>query len=114
MRFYRKFIYFQFRKSFNKRGQLFTVSFVFSLSLANRLLKLLNPTANGENSKHYIQEQVITTLAMVTDTSEATLAKVHFYECCCFHLSIFVADCILIRQHYPSIMPLLLNILRTM
>lgn len=42
--------------------------------IVERLLKLLNPTT--ANPKRYVQEQVITTLAMVADASEATFAKV--------------------------------------
>ncbi|KAH9833385.1 ARM repeat-containing protein [Rhodofomes roseus] len=55
--------------------------------IVERLLKLLNPASGSP--KRYVQEQVITTLAMVADASEATFAK-----------------------HYSSIMPLLLNILQ--
>ncbi|KZT64897.1 ARM repeat-containing protein [Daedalea quercina L-15889] len=55
--------------------------------IVERLLKLLNPLSGSP--KRYVQEQVITTLAMVADASEATFAK-----------------------HYSSIMPLLLNILQ--
>ncbi|KIY43233.1 ARM repeat-containing protein [Fistulina hepatica ATCC 64428] len=55
--------------------------------IVERLLKLLNQS--DTNSKRYVQEQVITTLAMVADASETTFAK-----------------------HYPTIMPILLNILQ--
>lgn len=45
--------------------------------IVDRLLKLLNPTGEGaKQPKRYVQEQVITTLAMVADASEATFAKV--------------------------------------
>lgn len=46
--------------------------------IVERLLKLLNPgSANGgKQPKRYVQEQVITSLAMVADASEATFAKV--------------------------------------
>lgn len=45
--------------------------------IVERLLKLLNPTGeNPTQPKRYVQEQVITTLAMVADASEATFAKV--------------------------------------
>ncbi|KAM6503013.1 Armadillo-type fold [Amanita muscaria] len=54
--------------------------------IVERLLKLLNP---GRQVHRYVQEQVITTLAMVADASEATFAK-----------------------HYSTIMPLLMDILR--
>ncbi|KAI0077247.1 ARM repeat-containing protein [Panus rudis PR-1116 ss-1] len=58
--------------------------------IVERLLKLLNPGASGgPQPKRYVQEQAITTLAMVADASEATFAK-----------------------HYSSIMPLLLNVLQ--
>ncbi|OBZ65152.1 Importin subunit beta-3 [Grifola frondosa] len=59
--------------------------------IVERLLKLLNPgLADGtKQPKRYVQEQAITTLAMVADASEATFVK-----------------------HYSSIMPLLLNILQ--
>ncbi|KAF7978256.1 hypothetical protein HWV62_1080 [Athelia sp. TMB] len=58
--------------------------------IVERLLKLLNPAGDGATQpKRYVQEQAITTLAMVADASEATFAK-----------------------HYASIMPLLLNVLR--
>ncbi|KAF8637449.1 hypothetical protein AX17_002814 [Amanita inopinata Kibby_2008] len=56
--------------------------------IVERLLKLLNPTHPGQVHR-YVQEQVITTLAMVADASEVTFAK-----------------------HYITIMPLLLDILR--
>ena len=47
-------------------------------SIVERLLKLLNPAATDatKQPKRYVQEQVITTLAMVADASEATFAKV--------------------------------------
>ncbi|KAH9918693.1 ARM repeat-containing protein [Amylocystis lapponica] len=59
--------------------------------IVERLLKLLNPgsTDSAKPPKRYVQEQVITTLAMVADASEATFAK-----------------------HYSAIMPLLLNVLQ--
>ena len=46
--------------------------------IVERLLKLLNPAATDANRqpKRYVQEQAITTLAMVADASEATFAKV--------------------------------------
>ncbi|KAI0350577.1 ARM repeat-containing protein [Trametes cingulata] len=60
-------------------------------SIVERLLRLLNPAASdpARQPKRYVQEQVITTLAMVADASEATFAK-----------------------HYSSIMPLLLNVMQ--
>ncbi|KAJ3859024.1 armadillo-type protein [Lentinula novae-zelandiae] len=57
--------------------------------IVQRLLKLLNPEADPTQVQRHVQEQVITTLAMVADASEATFAK-----------------------YYPSIMPLLMNVLR--
>ncbi|TFK34400.1 ARM repeat-containing protein [Crucibulum laeve] len=57
--------------------------------IVERLLKLLNPGGDQSQVRRYVQEQAITTLAMVADASEATFAK-----------------------HYPTIMPLLLNVLR--
>ena len=47
--------------------------------IVERLLRLLNPTGdNVKQPKRYVQEQAITTLAMVADASEATFAKVCF------------------------------------
>ncbi|OSC97013.1 ARM repeat-containing protein [Trametes coccinea BRFM310] len=59
--------------------------------IVERLLKLLNPAASdpARQPKRYVQEQVITTLAMVADASEATFAK-----------------------HYKAIMPLLLSVMQ--
>ncbi|KAF9445877.1 ARM repeat-containing protein [Macrolepiota fuliginosa MF-IS2] len=57
--------------------------------IVERLLRLLNPGGDESQVHRYVQEQAITTLAMVADASEATFAK-----------------------HYPTIMPLLLNVLR--
>ena len=43
-----------------------------------RLLKLLNnPAGNSSMVRRYVQEQAITTLAMVADASEVTSGKVH-------------------------------------
>jgi hypothetical protein len=45
--------------------------------IVERLLKLLNPMQDGSRpTKRYVQEQAITTLAMVADASETTFAKV--------------------------------------
>lgn len=45
--------------------------------IVERLLKLLNPVQDGgQPTKRYVQEQAITTLAMVADASETTFAKV--------------------------------------
>lgn len=51
--------------------------------IVERLLKLLNPGASaaGQQPKRYVQEQVITTLAMVADASEVTFAKVSVPAC---------------------------------
>ncbi|KAJ7594828.1 armadillo-type protein [Mycena floridula] len=61
--------------------------------IVERLLHLLNPegtSGDGQKPvKRYVQEQAITTLAMVADASEASFAK-----------------------FYSTIMPLLLNVLR--
>ena len=57
--------------------------------IVERLLRLLNPAGDESQVRRYVQEQAITTLAMVADASEATFAK-----------------------HYPIIMPLLMNVLR--
>ncbi|KAG5635297.1 hypothetical protein H0H81_011779 [Sphagnurus paluster] len=57
--------------------------------IVERLLKLLNPDGDPATVRRYVQEQAITTLAMVADASEVPFAK-----------------------HYPRIMPLLLNVLR--
>lgn len=57
--------------------------------IVERLLKLLNADGDPATVRRYVQEQAITTLAMVADASEATFAR-----------------------HYSSIMPLLLNVLR--
>ncbi|EIN06364.1 ARM repeat-containing protein [Punctularia strigosozonata HHB-11173 SS5] len=57
--------------------------------IVERLLKLLHSGNAQTHAKRYVQEQTITTLAMVADASEATFAK-----------------------HYPAIMPLLLDALR--
>ncbi|TDL15928.1 ARM repeat-containing protein [Rickenella mellea] len=59
-------------------------------AIVERLLNMLNPGSNaGGEGARYVQEQAITTLAMVADASETTFAK-----------------------HYATIMPLLLNVLR--
>lgn len=50
-------------------------------TIVDRLLKLLNPGTVGKPPKRYVQEQVITTLAMVADVSEATFAKVRHLFC---------------------------------
>ena len=45
--------------------------------IVERLLKLLNPVQDGSRpTKRYVQEQAVTTLAMVADASETTFAKV--------------------------------------
>jgi hypothetical protein len=47
--------------------------------IVERLLKLLNPPPNSRPVKRYVQEQAITTLAMVADASEATFARVMIF-----------------------------------
>jgi hypothetical protein len=49
-----------------------------------RLLKLLNPPGDPAAVRRYVQEQAITTLAMVADASEATFAKVRVLRCVLF------------------------------
>ena len=45
--------------------------------IVERLLKLLNnPSGNPSMVRRYVQEQAITTLAMVADASEVTFGKV--------------------------------------
>ena len=47
--------------------------------IVERLLKLLNnPAGNPSVVRRYVQEQAITTLAMVADASELTFGKVRF------------------------------------
>ena len=47
----------------------------------SRVLKLLNPREIGPHSRNTMSSSgPITTLAMVANTSEATLAKVRFYS----------------------------------
>jgi hypothetical protein len=54
--------------------------------IVERLLKLLNPMQDGSRpTKRYVQEQAVTTLAMVADASETTFAKVILY---CFSAEI--------------------------
>jgi hypothetical protein len=44
--------------------------------IVERLLKLLDPTGDPAHVRRYVQEQAITTLAMVADASETTFGKV--------------------------------------
>lgn len=44
--------------------------------IVERLLKMLNPQNTGGKVRGYVQEQAVTTLAMVADASETTFAKV--------------------------------------
>ena len=44
--------------------------------IVERLLSMLNPAAGAGEVKRYVQEQAVTTLAMVADASEVTFAKV--------------------------------------
>ncbi|KAF8957965.1 armadillo-type protein [Flammula alnicola] len=48
--------------------------------IVERLLKLLNPPGVPTQVRRYVQEQAITTLAIVADASEVTFAEVHFYS----------------------------------
>ena len=75
-----------------------------------RLLKLLNPPADsGKQPKRYVQEQVITSLAMVADVSEKGFAKVRVGDCV---FRGFALMWNMFGQHYPAIMPLLLSVLQ--
>lgn len=47
--------------------------------IVERLLKLLNPHGDPSTVRRYVQEQAVTTLAMVADASEVTFAKVPFF-----------------------------------
>ncbi|KIJ25106.1 hypothetical protein M422DRAFT_193858 [Sphaerobolus stellatus SS14] len=60
-------------------------------AIVQRLLGMLTPKPNqsGGESKSWVQAQAVTTLAMVADVSEETF-----------------------RSYYPSIMPLMMNVLR--
>ena len=49
--------------------------------IVERLLKLLNAAGDPATVRRYVQEQAITTLAMVADASEATFGKVSRYCC---------------------------------
>ena len=49
--------------------------------IVGRLLKLLNPAGDPALVRRYVQEQAITTLAMVADASEVTFAKVSKRRC---------------------------------
>ena len=49
--------------------------------IVERLLKLLNPPGDPALVRRYVQEQAITTLAMVADASEVTFAKVRRVPC---------------------------------
>ena len=49
--------------------------------IVERLLKLLNPAGDPALVRRYVQEQAITTLAMVADASEVTFAKVSKRRC---------------------------------
>ncbi|KAG6865210.1 hypothetical protein C0991_004411 [Blastosporella zonata] len=76
--------------------------------IVERLLRLLGVGENGGGEKRYVQEQAITTLAMVADASELMFAKVSI-TC---DVVLVEADWSTAIQHYSSIMPLLLNVLR--
>jgi len=54
-----------------------TIIILYLDAIVERLLKLLNPPAEtGKQPKRYVQEQVITSLAMVADVSERAFGKV--------------------------------------
>jgi len=65
-----------------------TIIVLYLDAIVERLLKLLNPPADsGKQPKRYVQEQVVTSLAMVADVSENAFAKVrvdeHILTCLC-------------------------------
>lgn len=87
-----------------------TIIILYLDAIVERLLKLLNPPAeSGKQPKRYVQEQVITSLAMVADVSEKGFTKVRVDE-------LFPHTFVLIwnpfHQHYAAIMPLLLSVLQ--
>jgi len=49
--------------------------------IVERLLNLLNPAGDLALVRRYVQEQAITTLAMVADASEVTFTKVSKHHC---------------------------------
>ncbi|KAG6881000.1 hypothetical protein C0993_003297, partial [Termitomyces sp. T159_Od127] len=49
--------------------------------IVDRLLRLLNPGPAAPQPRRYVQEQAITTLAMVADASEVMFAKVRCRVC---------------------------------
>ena len=58
--------------------------------IVERLLKLLNsPAGNPPMVRRYVQEQAITTLAMVADASEITFGKVRYWNVILFYISAF-------------------------
>jgi hypothetical protein len=64
--------------------------------------RLLNPTGNQNEVKRYVQEQAITTLAMVADASETVFAKVillfHWTE----RMTYWFPSLALLDYHAPS------------
>ncbi|KAH9478884.1 hypothetical protein JR316_0009346 [Psilocybe cubensis] len=58
--------------------------------IVEQLLKLLNPSSDQTQVRWYVQEQAITTLAMVADASEVTCGKVHplFGKKLCYQYSL--------------------------
>jgi hypothetical protein len=62
---------------------------------------------NAKQSKCYVQEQAIATLAMVADASKATFVKVDFEL-----VYPFISPFIIEHIAFTSTMPLLLNVLR--
>jgi len=55
--------------------------------IVEHLLKLLNASGPPTTVRRYVQEQAITTLAMVADTSEATFVKVNHHCCWMYGMS---------------------------
>ena len=49
--------------------------------IVERLLELLNPVGDLALVRRYVQEQAITTLAMVADANEVTFAEVSKCRC---------------------------------
>jgi len=78
--------------------------------IVERLLDPLNSTEdNSKQSNKYVQEQAIAALAVVAKKSPGVFAKVSERNPLG---SSPVSNVILTQQHYSSVMPLLLNILR--
>ena len=75
-----------------------TIIILYLDAIVERLLKLLNPPAeSGKQPKRYVQEQVITSLAMVADVSEKGFAKVRVDECISAFVLIWRSISIILR-----------------